>query len=208
VRKAGSESYGGRIRGRRSAWAQRGRSSGPCAQLWFRVGLTPWADRDRTGRRCCVARPLRSRRGFSRGSVPARPRRRFTSASWNSLPPWPVSQLVQRRGDRRSRRDTRAPFSPVAPSRRRVAAGEPTPPCTRADREGRRRLYRVATGHFYALDEVTERVLWEFLGTTGHYTCKNRGITSTPPSAVTRAGAARGRYVGGGTDHLYRAQVE
>jgi outer membrane protein assembly factor BamB len=61
------------------------------------------------------------------------------------------------------------------------------------------------TGHFYALDEVTGEVRWErFLGTTGHYTCKNRGITSTAAVAgdASRSGAQI-VYVGGGNGYLY-----
>jgi outer membrane protein assembly factor BamB len=61
------------------------------------------------------------------------------------------------------------------------------------------------TGHFYALDEVTGNVLWDrFLGTTGHYTCHDRGFTST--ATVARDPSRNGRltvYVGAGDGYLY-----
>ena len=61
------------------------------------------------------------------------------------------------------------------------------------------------TGHFYALDEVTGNVLWDrSLGSTGHYTCQDRGITST---ATVAADPSRGGqltvYVGAGDGYLY-----
>jgi outer membrane protein assembly factor BamB len=61
------------------------------------------------------------------------------------------------------------------------------------------------TGHFYALDELTGAVLWDrFLGVTGHYTCRNKGITSTATVAPDPSrGGQLTAYVGGGDGYLY-----
>jgi len=61
------------------------------------------------------------------------------------------------------------------------------------------------TGHFYALNEVTGKVLWDrFLGTTGHFRCRDKGITST--ATVAPDPSRNGQltvYVGAGNGYLY-----
>jgi outer membrane protein assembly factor BamB len=61
------------------------------------------------------------------------------------------------------------------------------------------------TGRFHVLDEATGAPIWDrFLGVTGSYTCRSKGITSTATVAPDPSrGGQLTVYVGGGDGYLY-----